>query len=486
MKQFFINDFPALIAGIELTEERLTYKSIEFLGNAALLVDDVLISLDIEPHERVILERILHNINDILFYRESLWYYSSFYYFPKSVKGDNLEQDFRRVNNDFLTMRVRIRSSNIGNYSLGDSVDNNFFKRINSGFFRGIKMILDGDSSEFFVPAIYTLLNAIQTLYEYIQSNDVIYQEQALSNLNAFHDYMWNCWNNPIIKEVIKENRKLHLFFLEQRFKYLHFIKKEKLADIEDKLVSLMSCDIKVWNINDKIWGYLNLQSINPSLFVRLFKDDYNLFKEHIQKGQIRSVNHITLLRNVVKSLKETENPKIGEMGIPYPKTTKIPRWFRLQDYFNQYDKIPTINVTEEDMGKLLDFDDDTLRRKIANLMINIDEGIAQKESQKPHGAFEISDMEIPIGKAFEQFYICMPFKSGREFKKLVPEKIAYQIFKPFSYLGDKAIVVFISAAKVSESLDTYVKRMKTLLNWEIHIISHEQLAALLKINNQL
>ena len=68
-----------------------------------------------------------------------------------------------------------------------------------------------------------------------------------------------------------------------------------------------------------------------------------------------------------------------------------------------------------------------------------------------------------------------------------VSEKYAYQIYKPFSHFGNQCIVVFITAKKCSQGLETYIQRM-SLQNkqWKVYIIQEIQLCKLLKANNLL
>jgi hypothetical protein len=153
---------------------------------------------------------------------------------------------------------------------------------------------------------------------------------------------------------------------------------------------------------------------------------------------------------------------------------------------FNNYEKSHKEAISKEDMELLLNYNDELLRTKLANTIIGVDKGILERERQKPHGVFEIADMELRIRLNQESYFLCMPFKSGIEIKTpTVPETISYQIFRPFIHF-DKTIVIFVTAKRCSQSLMNYIKRMQDKLGWGIAVLENEELAKLLKANGQL
>jgi len=157
-----------------------------------------------------------------------------------------------------------------------------------------------------------------------------------------------------------------------------------------------------------------------------------------------------------------------------------------LNQVFRGYNKISEATVSEEDITLLRDMDDAQLRQHISKIIIDVDPVILQREAQKPHGSFEISDMEIPLRIEGRELYLCIPVKSGREIKtKTVPEGCASQILRPFLNF-DSCVVVFISAKKCSQNLWNYIKRTRDKLNWNIQVIEGEELAKLFKINSLL
>lgn len=95
--------------------------------------------------------------------------------------------------------------------------------------------------------------------------------------------------------------------------------------------------------------------------------------------------------------------------------------------------------------------------------------------------------MELPIRtQNGETYYMCIPVKSGVEINSKVKEEITYQVIRPFTYFGSKAIVVFISAKPATEAFYNYIKRAKANLNFDIYVIAGVELAKVLKYNNQL
>jgi len=158
-----------------------------------------------------------------------------------------------------------------------------------------------------------------------------------------------------------------------------------------------------------------------------------------------------------------------------------------MPNYFNLYNEIPNIDIGTSELTKLYEFDDQELRNRVGNSLININPVIINRETSKPHSSAEITDIEIPIQWTNNKIqYLCIPFKSAREItKKSVPVKYFYQIARPFAFFNDP-IVVFITAKKCSQPLQNLIKQMCDKYNWSISVIENKELASLLKLNNQL
>ena len=120
--------------------------------------------------------------------------------------------------------------------------------------------------------------------------------------------------------------------------------------------------------------------------------------------------------------------------------------------------------------------------------MQNIDQNELERQITKPHGALEISDLDIKFLEDGNVKYLCMPFKTGREITKAtMDESYMYQLLKPFSHFGAQCMVVLVTAKKCSQGLETYIQRMSIKApSWRIEVIQNEQLCKLLKANSQI
>jgi hypothetical protein len=118
--------------------------------------------------------------------------------------------------------------------------------------------------------------------------------------------------------------------------------------------------------------------------------------------------------------------------------------------------------------------------------LINIPTNEIEREMKKPHGVFEISDMELKIKVNGDMGYLCMPFKTGQEIKSgSVSVDVFYQLLRPFFHFSNCA-VVFITAKSCSQNLLNEIKRANEKYSFAIEVIENEQLAKLLKLNGQL
>jgi hypothetical protein len=117
----------------------------------------------------------------------------------------------------------------------------------------------------------------------------------------------------------------------------------------------------------------------------------------------------------------------------------------------------------------------------------NVDQNELSRQLQKPHGALEISDLDLSFTEGDVRKFLCMPFKTGREItKSSVAVEYFYQIIRPFAHFGSQCFVVFVTAKRCSQALETLIQQMSIQLpSWRIDIIQEQQLIQLLKANNQ-
>ena len=156
-----------------------------------------------------------------------------------------------------------------------------------------------------------------------------------------------------------------------------------------------------------------------------------------------------------------------------------------LQQVF-ELDKINIESVSTEQIASVQSMKDQDLRLKFSKTIKGVDQQILLREATKPHGSFEISDMEVPIQFQGRMIYLCIPFKTGVEIREnTVPINAIYQILRPFLEFNS-CVVIFVTAKKCSEQLMNYIKKMKNKMNWPIEVIEERTLSALLLYNNQL
>jgi hypothetical protein len=153
---------------------------------------------------------------------------------------------------------------------------------------------------------------------------------------------------------------------------------------------------------------------------------------------------------------------------------------------FNGYNQLSSIEISEAELDTLIKYNDEQLRERVAKTIIGVSEAELKREMKKPHGVFEISDMELSVKIDGKKLFLCMPFKSGVEIKKdSVSVDVMYQITRPFVHFNSCA-VVFVTAKRVSENLMNEIKRSKDKLGFAIEVLQSTELAKLLKFNNLL
>jgi hypothetical protein len=485
MKDFFVQSFQKTLQKYVplLNDRTLSLYDAKILSEYCLLLLDIICKFEFKSYEKALLERLFNKFNDILYNGERIFYYSSFYYLPgkfSSLDTEEISKATFKVNTDINIMRLQIKSDNV----TGSSEDEYFFSRGRSRLLRAMENLVkrDVDESELLIPAFYTLLNYHQAIMEYLESGNKIYVNEAESIIEDANKIINEYSKKQSIKDKLESDYQVK-FFLESEVKR-YYSWKNKEYDYNRIDVEGFK---KYKNVSKKNWAFLSLSTIDNHNFTEQFKKDFSEMYE-FQFDKLKQIEQIILLRNCVSLLYLEKDNEISDISIPVFEKYKVNHWFKLSDYFNGYGKISDVNITDDDRRKVEMWDDDELRNKVANTIINIDKAIIEKESNKPHGVFEIADMELPIKikDSYKTYYLCMPFKSGKEIKGKVKEDITYQVFRPFTYFGEKAIVVFVSVKEATEPFYNAIKRAKTNLNWEVHTLIGDTLIKLLKYNNQI
>lgn len=179
------------------------------------------------------------------------------------------------------------------------------------------------------------------------------------------------------------------------------------------------------------------------------------------------------------RALQLLSGPKVESL-------TKVDTYQILCSIFKEYSQIPNCVLSESELSRLHNMDDEILRRSVAATLIGFDPIIIAREATKPHGPAEFADMELPLKIADELYFLCLPFKSGVEIRdSTVPVKVAYQIIRPFIYFP-RCFVIFITAKPCSQYLSNYIKVAQATQGWLIEVIQHEELGKLLKLNGLL
>lgn len=261
---------------------------------------------------------------------------------------------------------------------------------------------------------------------------------------------------------------------------YKLILKNKDKSDWKEKI----QCIENSTSITNNVWGIRNIYDLDKSYFLEYFEKylcDYEEFYDKMYED-----SRIIYLRDCIRWIYEKNLNKIRLMKLPPINELSDKSWFDIDNYINGYNSSAFTEVTREEIAIVQGYNDEILRKKIANILKNIDMHIINRECTKAHGGYEIADMELPIRKGLNTYYICIPVKSGVEIATKVKENIAYQVMRPFTYFGNKAIVIFISAKDATEPFYNYVKRAQANLNFDIYTIAGTELAKLLKYNNQI
>ena len=329
---------------------------------------------------------------------------------------------------------------------------------------------------------LYLLLNYLQALLEYIKSGDKNYCDSVCNLaercMNVLQDF---CTTYMQLQSDVKKNIKLKMFIYTLYNEYISLFSVKGDYEWIDRISKIEESEIIINNI----WAARNIYDLDKEYFSYYFEEylsDYDVFYKSLYED-----SKMVYLRCCIRWINEKQLNKIDILKLP-PLNEKIDKsWFHIDSYIKGYTESASTSISEADVAVVQNYNDEILRKKIANILINIDRHVINRESVKPHGVFEIADMELPIRKSFgDTYYLCIPVKSGVEIAKKVTEDIAYQVIRPFTYFGNRAIVVFISAKEATEPFYNYIKRAKANLNFEIYVIAGDELVRLLKFNGQI
>lgn len=457
---------------------RLNMKEKQLTGEAAISLNRLLNAECIIAHERVLIERAFLKASNILYDDEALYYFSSFYYAYRNIKDSDLHEQQKvliKTNLDTMAMLLKVLAVEKGFNTLGTSLDNCFFERIER-FLWALQFIIDKEEVELYIPGLYNVCNIHQTLISYLKSGDSKFTDLVERQLKKLQSLLVLYNRNEKIKELLNENLQLQLFIESQNYLYSQLYMQKYTNEIHLENIELL-------NNEQKLRMLTSLFIINEELFIEKFE---LLIEDIIDTlNYMNSLQKFLLLRVIGDYLVyKGEKVQIDLNLVEHFESIDIVDY--MTSTFNNYSLISETEVTEEDLFKLHSFNDQELRTKISEIILEADPAELLRESKKPHGVFEISDMEVKTRYKGRRLFLCMPFKSGKEIKsKSVPVEISYQIVRPFIEFK-KCVVVFITAKRCSENLTNYVKKLQDSLGWPIGVIEERQLAALLKSNGKI
>ncbi|PJI09232.1 MULTISPECIES: hypothetical protein [Clostridium] len=460
-------------------EENLNMYIRSMLAECYLAIDSLLKNEFIVPHEIVILKRDLAKIYNAVYKEESLFYCSSFSYAYSVVKGGDIKEiqnQFKKINLDIMAMLINIKSIMKGNSDLGSSIDSSFFSTIENCTW-AFTYVINKEIEEYYIPSLYCIGNMIQTLILYYKAGKSKFRDQILPLIDSLNKILNKFLNNDKVKKIIHNNNQLS-YFIENQLKYCFNIKGKTY----DVVINLE--EVRFERIRSVLRILTSLFKINKQYFKEYFKIQYSRLVDELENMNI--LDKILFLRSLSDynyHFEENDNYKF-ELGM-----IEIYDKIDIEDFLNHVFNIEKINVNsvkQSDIDKLKLLKDCELRARFSHTIKGVSKRILDREASKPHGVFEISDMEVPIIYHGKKIYLCMPFKSGVEIlQNSVPINVAYQIIKPYAEFSN-CVVVFVTAKRCSESLMNYIKKIKDKMGWPIGIIEDKVLAGLLLMNGEI
>lgn len=468
-----VNDL--IDSGVQLLNFKLTrYKNMDDAIYFGFLIQNLLKYSDLNIEQRVVLERLMAKLNTELYIFEIVCNYAEFYYLPTKVYGKDsseISKNIRKSNLLIDIFRLRVLTKSVS----GNSDDEYFFSRGLEYLLRGINNFYTYCKDEDFnkMGMYFLFLNYVQTIVVCEENkNDIKVKKLDLRSIVDKIKDMFQ-FIEPKMNHIISLNDKLCFFNLnvKHRFNVLFGNKLEVDFESEKHRLDQVTDDNLIWILSNLIDMFGNEYEEKFKLYyTEKFGENFTRYKEKV----ILEINY----------LKSNKGNKIN-LVIPKFENYISRNWFSLDTYFANYERSYDQIINEEDVKKTESMNDSNLRKAIASIVINIDKHIIKRESEKPHGAHEISDMELPLRYNDDTFYLCLPFKSGKEIStKKVSESYLYQVVKPFTSFGDRAIVLFISAKDGTENFYNAIKRMNILPLFKIETLMGENLVKLLKVNN--
>ena len=440
---------------------------------------------NIDPFLMMGIEQLMNIISDDFVQDANAHFFGNLYQIEYSLRnGDRgkLQNQLNWTIYDLYTPHIEIFQGQ----KLDDSLGSAFWERL-KGLITVDSSLIKSKDRDFFKLAMINLCSVNSILTDYITMINGEQKKRA-------EEYLKTCFDT--FKEALLTTQRTDGNLSLLSFVYLCLKKDsalldEKIDSIDKEFYDLYrDFELAVTKLNsyDVTLFLCNFYEIDKEKSVQLFK---KMFETLSQTTNLN--NRPFYIRLMIFSLQK-EN--LGDLKIRLPITPSydavnvadvITKLF--PDYFEAKTK-PT--VEETDLGKLMNYTDAEIRTKLSQILSrtpSIDQDMKEhleEEARKPHTGHEISDFEVRLKIGESTIYVCFPIKSGREIEKPVPESYVYQIMRPFNHLYKKCVVVFVTARRCSQGLDTYVKQLKALHNLPIEVLQEELLCRLFKFYNQL
>lgn len=409
--------------------------------------------------------------------QQSVFFYIAWHYLPKNVYEKDFEElskNIAKANTQISQFRIRMYLCETLGISLDSSEDGYFFSRFDSiarAIGNYINYPFDFDISSF----VYLILNYYQALLEYKKIPDSTFSKQCEENIRICRGIIQAIHSKWLQgKEAVENSRQLNAFW--------NSMVPAKLQINADKNLVLPSDRVA----DTDRWVLLSMYKYNPQEAQKYLE---SFFDKIIQKQYVdlkKTALNVRLLTNALTILDQRSLIE-DAVSIHLVQDGKTPS-FGLEHFFEHYQEIGLNQCSSQELMILQNYNDEVLRKKLAFCLKNVDMAVVANQMTKPHTGYEISDMDIPFREGGDIKYLCMPVKSGKEITGTsVTEKIAYQIYKPFSHFGADCIVVFVTAKPIGAALDGYIKRMTIKARkWRVYVLQEHQLGYLLKLNGQL
>lgn len=449
------------------------------INEALSAITSILDNCEYAPHNKVILQKTFRLGLEVVY--EKLFYYSAYYYSYEKIKNGDIndqQSSFFQINVNTATAISVFEGYRNGITDIGGSTDDYYLERMPRVLW-SLKLILKENRQELFLPSLYVLYNLSQSLSLYLLSGHNFYKDQVGNLLREVLSWQIKFHSNITVEQILMQNTQLRLF------KAYQFYLSEKATNKNFSKIEIPNHFFDDYKTENILRILSSIFFFDKDAFLRVFESKYKAIRDEIsnEKCGLKTFLFTKCLAQYisVRGFKDELDFSLKSMQ---KNTVEFSN--HINSIFRNYTSSAYLKLSPDELEQVLLLKDDLLREKVANTIIGVDPHILARESKKPHGVSEISDMEIPIKLNGNRYYLCMPFKSGIEISgKSVPETISYQIFRPFLHF-DNCIVVFISAKRCSQNLMNYIKRMRSKLGWNIEVIENEELAKLLKSNDQL